>query len=106
MRVENLFNPDNGNDVANQFRIYTGEGVIFQSYQTTICIKAHETTYLNNAMIKINKHKDMKEAWKSSGTTSKWLRIFLNEDKETIDSKIKAGEYILMDLNSLHKEDV
>lgn len=98
MRVENLFNPDNGNDVANQFRIYTGEGVIFQSYETTICIKAHGSTYLNNAMIKING--DNKEAWKSSRTTSKWLRIFLNEDKETIDSKIKAGEYILMDLNS------
>ncbi len=98
MRVENLFNPDNGNDVANQFRIYTGEGVIFQSYETTICIKAHGSTYLNNAMIKING--DTKEAWKSSRTTSKWLRIFLNEDKETIDSKIKAGEYILTDLNS------
>lgn len=48
----------------------------------------------------------MKEAWKASRTTSKWLRIFLNEDKETIDSKIKTGEYILMDLNSFHKEDV
>ncbi len=98
MRVENLFNPDNGNDVANQFRIYTGEGVIFQSYKTTICIKAHGSTYLNNAMIEMNG--DNKEAWKSSRTTSKWLRIFLNEDKETIDSKIKTGEYILMDLNS------
>ena len=102
MRVENLFNPDNGNDVANQFRIYDnhcdGESVTFQSYQTTICIKAHGSTYLNNAMIEINN--DMKEAWKSSRTTSKWLRIFLNEDKETIDSKIKTGEYILMDLNS------
>jgi len=39
MKVENLFNPDNGNDVANQFRIYTDKGVIFQSYETTICIK-------------------------------------------------------------------
>ena len=29
MKVENLFNPDNGNDVANQFRIYTDKGVIF-----------------------------------------------------------------------------
>jgi len=99
MRVENLFNPDNGNDVANQFRIYTGEGVIFQSYETTICIKAHGSTYLNNAMIEI-KRGEKKEAWKSSRTTSKWLRIFLNEDKETIDSKIKEGEYILMNLNS------
>ena len=98
MRVENLFNPDNGNDVANQFRIYTDEGVIFQSYKTKICVKAKGQTYLNNKMIEINKRKDMKEAWKSSRTTSKWLRIFLNEDKKTIDNKIESGEYILTDL--------
>ena len=53
MRVENLFNPDNGNDVANQFRIYTDEGVIFQSYKTKICVKAKGQTYLNNKMIEI-----------------------------------------------------
>ena len=98
MKIENLFNPDNGNEIPNQFRIYDnhydGESVTFQSYQTTICIMAHGTTYLNNAMIDIKKG-DMKEAWKSSKTTSKWLRIFLNEDKETIDNKIKTGQYIL-----------
>jgi len=68
MKVENLFNPDTGNDVANQFRIYTGKGVIFQSYETTICIKENG-------------------------------KVFLNEDKETIDNKIASGEYILTDLN-------
>jgi len=96
MKVENLFNPDNGNDVANQFRIYTDKGVIFQSYETTICIKENGKVFLNNAKLKDLKNK---QAWKSSRTTSKWLRIFLNEDKETIDSKIASGEYILTDLN-------
>lgn len=97
MRVENLFNPDTGNDVANQFRIYTDEGVVFQSYKTTICVKTKGQTYLNNKMIEIKRGQE-KEAWKSSKTTSKWLRIFLNEDKETINNKIESGEYILTDL--------
>jgi tryptophanyl-tRNA synthetase len=97
MKVENLFNPDTGNDVANQFRIYTGKGVIFQSYETTICIKENGKVFLNNAKLKDLQNK---QAWKSSRTTSKWLRIFLNEDKETIDNKIASGEYILTDLNT------
>tara|TARA_B110000879_G_scaffold197877_1_gene269055 strand:+ start:46 stop:351 length:306 start_codon:yes stop_codon:yes gene_type:complete len=94
MKIENLFNPDNGNEIPNQFRIYTGEGVIFQSYKTIICKIEKGRVLLNSTMIDIKKG-DMKEAWKSSKTTSKWLRIFLNEDKETIDNKIKTGQYIL-----------
>ena len=55
MKIENLFNPDNGNEIPNQFRIYTGEGVIFQSYKTIICKIEKGRVLLNSTMIDIKK---------------------------------------------------
>lgn len=83
-----MFNPDNGRDIPNQFRIYTGSGVLFQSYKTIIAKKQNGKVYLDS------------NAWDYSKTTSKWRNIFLNTDTKTTKQKIASGEYILTDLNS------
>ena len=76
-----------GNKIANQFVIYTTEGSIFQSYNSTIVKIENGKTYLD-----INK-------WDYSKTTGKYRNIFLNENKKQTEEKIKSGEYILTDLN-------
>ena len=76
-----------GNKIANQFIIYTTEGCIFQSYNSTIVKIDSGKTYLD-----INK-------WDYSKTTGKYRNIFLNENKKQTEEKIKNGEYILTDLN-------
>ena len=76
-----------GNKIANQFVIYTTEGSIFQSYNSTIVKIENGKTYLD-----INK-------WDYSKTTGKYRNIFLNENKKQTEEKIKNGEYILTDLN-------
>ena len=76
-----------GNKIANQFIIYTTEGSIFQSYNSTIVKIENGKTYLD-----LNK-------WDYSKTTGKYRNIFLNENKKQTEEKIKNGEYILTDLN-------
>ena len=76
-----------GNKIANQFIIYTTEGSIFQSYNSTIVKIENGKTYLD-----LNK-------WDYSKTTGKYRNIFLNENKKQTEQKIKDGEYILTDLN-------
>ena len=76
-----------GNKIANQFIIYTTEGSIFQSYNSTIVKIENWKTYLD-----LNK-------WDYSKTTGKYRNIFLNENKKQTEEKIKNGEYILTDLN-------
>ncbi len=76
-----------GNKIANQFIIYTTEGSIFQSYNSTIVKIENGKTYLD-----LNK-------WDYSKTTGKYRNIFLNENKKQTEEKIKSGEYILTDLN-------
>ena len=78
-----------GNKIANQFIIYTTEGSIFQSYNSTIVKIENGKTYLD-----LNK-------WDYSKTTGKYRNIFLNENKKEKEKKIKSGEYILTDLNIL-----
>ena len=76
-----------GNKIANKFIIYTTEGSIFQSYNSTIVKIENGKTYLD-----LNK-------WDYSKTTGKYRNIFLNENKKQTEEKIKNGEYILTDLN-------
>ena len=76
-----------GNKIANQFVIYTTEGSIFQSYNSTIVKIENGKTYID-----LNK-------WDYSKTTGKYRNIFLNENKKQTEEKIKSGEYILTDLN-------
>ena len=84
--VQNMTS-NKGNKIANQFIIYTTEGSIFQSYNSTIVKIENGKTYLD-----INK-------WDYSKTTGKYRNIFLNENKKQTEEKIKSGEYILTDLN-------
>ena len=84
--VQNMTS-NKGNKIANQFIIYTTEGSIFQSYNSTIVKIENGKTYLD-----INK-------WDYSKTTGKYRNIFLNENKKQTEEKIKNGEYILTDLN-------
>ena len=76
-----------GNKIVNQFVIYTDNGSIFQSYNSTIVKIDSGKTYLD-----INK-------WDYSKTTGKYRNMFLNENKKQTEQKIKSGEYILTDLN-------
>jgi hypothetical protein len=79
----------NGNDVQNQFEIYTDEGCYFQSYRSIIAFKpCGGKTQLDEKL------------WCYSRTTSKYLNQFLRvSGKKEIEQKIKAGEYELANLN-------
>ena len=85
-KVQNMTS-NKGNKIANQFVIYTDNGSIFQSYNSTIVKRDSGKTYLD-----VNK-------WDYSTTTGKYRNIFLNEQKKDTENKIKSGEYILTDLN-------
>ena len=86
MKVQNMTS-NNGNKIANQFVIYTDNGSIFQSYNSTIVKIDSGKTYLD------------KNTWDYSKTTGKYINIFLNESKKDTEEKIKSCEYILTDLN-------
>ena len=85
-KVQNMTS-NKGNKIANQFIIYTDNGSIFQSYNSTIVKIDSGKTYLD-----LNK-------WNYSTTTGKYRNIFLNENINATRKKIKSGEYILTDLN-------
>lgn len=77
-----------GNEIANQFEIYTPEGVYFQSYKSIIAYRDNDgKTYLDEYY------------WDYSTTTGKYRNIFLREDKAETQKKIKSGEYTLTNLN-------
>ena len=63
VRVENMKSVSSGRAVANQFKIYTDEGVYFQSYETLIAFKPYDDekkTVLNE------------QYWDYSRTTGKY----------------------------------
>lgn len=82
MKVQNL------NQAKNQFVITDNNGTrFFQSYNSIIC--------------KIEKGKVTLDErfWNYSKTTGKYRNIFLNETKKETEAKIKAGIYLLANLN-------
>ena len=85
-KVQNMTS-NKGNKIANQFIIYTDNGSIFQSYNSTIVKIDSGKIYLDESK------------WNYSTTTGKYRNIFLNEKKKDTEEKIKSGEYILTDLN-------
>ena len=85
-KVQNMTS-NSGNKIANQFIIYTDNGSIFQSYNSTIVKIDSGKTYLDESK------------WNYSTTTGKYRNIFLNENINATRKKIKSGEYILTDLN-------
>ncbi len=88
-QVQNMLS-SRGNKVPNQFRIFTDDGVYFQSYETVIAFKPC------NGVDKVQLDRD---AWEYSATTGKYRNLFLREKKAETLAKIASGEYILTDLN-------
>ena len=74
--------------VKNQFRIYTEEGVFFQSYNSVIAFRDR------NGKVTIDE-----TYWDYSVTTGKYRNIFLRETKEETVKKIESGVYTLANLN-------
>ena len=74
--------------VKNQFILWTPEGKIFQSYATVIA------RISNTGEVTLDRN-----AWDYSVTTGRYRNIFLNENKQETERKIKSGEYKLADLN-------
>ena len=85
-KVQNMIS-NKGNKIANQFIIYTDNGSIFQSYNSTIVKIDSGKIYLDESK------------WNYSTTTGKYRNIFLNENINATRKKIKSGEYILTNLN-------
>jgi hypothetical protein len=86
MKITNLTS-NKGNKIANQFELRTENAVYFQSYDSMIVKIENGKTYLDSTY------------WDYSKTTGKYRNIFLGEDKKETERKIKAGIYILINLN-------
>ena len=87
MTVENMRSP-RGNQVPNQFIIWSDEGKYFQSYRTTIAFIDNN----NNVFLD-------RDSWDYSRTTGKYRNLFLCENRKLTEEKIKSGEYKLKNLN-------
>lgn len=88
MKIENMTS-NNGNSIANQFRIKDDNGnTFFQSYDSIIVKKD------NTGKVFLDSDK-----WDYSNTTGKYRNIFLGETKKETEAKIKSGEYTLTNLN-------
>ncbi len=89
VKVKNMTN-DIGRAIPNQFIIHTNKGNYFQSYNSIIAFIPHDWQ---------KKTKLDKRYWDYSKTTGKYRNEFLGETIQETRIKIKAGEYILTDLN-------
>ena len=89
-KVNNFLSPRSNKTVTKQFKIIMKNGLeVFQRYETIIVLKDKKNNeiYLD------------KNAWDYSNTTSRYRKLYLNEDTKTTKEKIKKGIYILEDLN-------
>jgi len=86
MKITNLTS-NKGNKIANQFQIQSENAIYFQSYDSIIVKIEGGKTYLDPIY------------WDYSKTTGKYRNQFLREDKKETEKKIKAGIYILTNLN-------
>ena len=79
IRVYNM-QSSNGNDVPNQFEIYTDNGKMFRSYNSNIAFipNDEDIIYLGHN-------------WDYSQTTSKYRNQFLGMDKKEILKRIENG---------------
>ena len=86
VKVENM-RSSSGNDIPNQFLIFTEDGTYFQSYKTVIVASTDNGVFLD------------KNYWDYSKTTGKYRNMYLGESKKETEKKIKMGIYKLIDLN-------
>lgn len=91
VKVENMVSPSSGREVANQFVIYVGDKVYFQSYKSIIVM-------IDNSVYPHPVYLD-KTYWDYSVTTGKYRNNFLGETIAETRQKIASGEYKLADLN-------
>jgi hypothetical protein len=90
MKVSNM-KSSRGNDVPNQFIIFTPDATCLQSYNSIIV----KTTFEDGERVTI-----LDETyWDYSNTTRKYRNQFLGETSKEIKSKINSGEYRLENLN-------
>ena len=94
MKVENMISKSSGRPVANQFNIWDGSLVYFQSY-STIIVKIDRGNRDSGEQVYLDANK-----WDYSRTTGKYRNQFLGETKKETQAKIDSGEYVLTDLNS------
>lgn len=73
---------------SSQYRIWTPDGVYFQSYDTIIAF----APYLGKKVLD-------RESWDNTDTTARYRNQFLGETGAETLAKIKSGEYLLEDLN-------
>ena len=95
MKVEQIISKTSNRAVPNQFLIknakYRGVvGSFFQSYNSMIAFRP-----ASGATVILDRDK-----WDYSRTTSRYRNQFLNETTKETKAKIKAGFYILADLNA------
>lgn len=88
-KIEQMQSPRSGRPIANQYRVFTDEGVAFQSYTTVIAFKALDGSVTLD-----------EDSWDYSRTTSKYRNEFLRETSKETLAKIKSGEYKLVNLNA------
>lgn len=90
IKISNIKN-SKGNNIPNQFIIYTPEATYFQSYNSIIV----KTTFENDERVVYLDKND----WDYSKTTGKYRNQFLGETKKETEKKIKNGVYKLVNLN-------
>jgi hypothetical protein len=90
IKISNIKN-SKGNNIPNQFIIYTPEATYFQSYNSIIV----KTTFEGNERVVYLDEND----WDYSKTTGKYRNQFLGENKKETEKKIKNGTYKLVNLN-------
>lgn len=89
--LENMTSRNGRGKAPNQFLIRTPDGVYFQSYQSIIAFKPLDKS--RPVVLDVNK-------WDFSATTNRFRCKFLGENMDETRKKIKAGLYILADLNA------
>tara|TARA_B100001094_G_C17912166_1_gene661746 strand:+ start:493 stop:774 length:282 start_codon:yes stop_codon:yes gene_type:complete len=89
LQVSNFIS-NNGNKIANQFKIRTNKGYYFQSYDSIIVFIPKGI----NKQIQLDSH-----YWDYSKTTGKYRNHFLGENITETRRKIKEGIYKLKNLN-------
>ena len=88
VKVESMVSKKSGKAVANQFKIFTSQGVYFQSYNTIIAYKDKTgQIYLDS------------ENWNYSKTTSKYRNMFTRLSTDETKKAIEQGKIKLVELN-------
>lgn len=85
--IFNMESSRSSRNVANQFEIHHTNGMVFQSYQTTIAVKLKSGEIYLDPM------------YKYSQTTSKYCNMFLGMTSAERDKAIKMGIIKIVDLN-------